>query len=272
MRTRMFVWYGIFALIVGTLFFLTGLFSRTLEGVRWVTLPVVRLFSEAGQAFDAWRAYPVSDSQQRLAALERRVALLAVDYTRLRALEEENRALRHQAKFLFGSGFDSVGARVISREISQDHAQLLIDRGSRDSLEIGQAVVADNGIFIGKIARVQGRIARVELITDPRSRVAAAFADDGRLAGVVQGEGNGAAIMTYIPSSVRVEKDRVIVTSGIEEKIPSLLPLGIVNDVQGSPNDPFLRAVLEPLVSFEHIAFVSVLRPTALGPDSMPDL
>lgn len=198
--------------------------------------------------------------------MEDRLSALAVDYARLRSLEEENTALRSQAKFLFGSGYDSVGARVIARDLRHERAHLLIDRGSDDALEVGQAVVVGDGIFVGKIISIRERIATVELATDPHSRIAASFVDDHRLMGVVEGRGNGTALMNYIPASDRVKKDRTVVTSGTEEKIPAQLPFGIVNDVLGSPNDPFMSAILEPLSPYERITFVSVLRPSALRP------
>jgi rod shape-determining protein MreC len=233
--------------------------TRPISGVvRWATLPLVELVSGVGT-----RAITSDD---RVKELEAQLAAMVVDQVRLRSLEEENRTLRSQARFLDTSGYDSVGARVIARDVSGQRALLTIDRGQNDSVEVGQAVMSDDGIMVGKISRIEDRISVVELLTDPSSRVAAAVQSKGQLAGVLEGRGNGAAVLTFIPSSEAVTPDQVIITAGTEDKVPGNLPLGIVNTVETQSSDPFFSATVEPLVSLERVTFVSVLRPSALRP------
>jgi rod shape-determining protein MreC len=250
-------WIVTAAIVVSFLIF-AGLYHPFGSLVRVVTLPVVRFLSGVS-------AQTIS-TDERIKELESRLSVLAVDQVRLRSLEEENRTLRAQARFLDQSGYDSVGARVISRDVRGTRAVLTIDRGKDDSLEVGQAVITDDGIMIGKISSLQDRIATVELLTDPRSRVATAVQVKGQLAGVLEGRGNGAAVLTFIPSSETVVPDQLIVTAGTEEKVPGNLPLGIVNTVDAQPSDPFFSATVEPLVSLDRVVFVSVLRPSALRP------
>ncbi|MDP3793685.1 MAG: rod shape-determining protein MreC [Candidatus Uhrbacteria bacterium] len=230
---------------------------------RRATLPAVRFVSKnAAAVFLSRSSSNVSLSPEEVRTLESRLTRLAVDYTRLKALEEENKALRLQTKFLTSSEFDSVGAHIISRDLRDERALLLIDRGLQDHLEIGQAVITDEGIFIGKIYSLKERVATVELFTDPHSRVAAALAGEQRLIGVVEGRGNGAARLTYSPSSEKIQTDQIVVTANTQDKVPQNLPLGIVNAVLGKPTDPFLSAAIEPLVHLNQISLVSVLRPS----------
>ncbi|MCR4256317.1 MAG: rod shape-determining protein MreC [Candidatus Uhrbacteria bacterium] len=250
-------WIWAAALVAGVLTF-AGLYRPFGSLVRATTIPVVRFLSGAS-------AQTIS-VDERIKELESRLAVLSADQVRLRSLEEENRALRAQARFLDQSGYDSVGARVISRDVRGTRAVLTIDRGKDDSLEVGQAVVTDEGIMIGKVSALQDRIATVELLTDPRSRVAAAVQVKGQLAGVLEGRGNGASVLTFIPSSETVVPDQLVVTAGTEEKVPGSLPLGIVNTVDAKPSDPFFSATVEPLVALDRVVFVSVLRPSALRP------
>lgn len=246
------------ALTIGGILILAGLSRPVGSFVRAATLPIVTALSGA--------ASRTIQADERVKELESRLAVLAADQVRLRSLEEENRSLRAQARFLDQSGYDSVGARVISRDVRGTRALLTIDRGSNDSVEIGQAVVTDEGIMIGKISGLEDRIAEVELLTDPRSRVAAAVQEKGQLAGVLEGRGNGAAVLSFIPSSETVVSDQIIVTAGTEDKIPANLPLGIVNTVESHSSDPFFSAAIEPLLALDRAIFVSVLRPTALRP------
>lgn len=204
---------------------------------------------------------PADEAQATLMGLQERVASLAVDGARLRALEEENRLLRQQAHVSLQTGFEGLGAQVISRSMTPDRASIVIDRGQLDRVEIGQAVLAGDGFLIGKVSAIGSRTATVELVTDPSSRVAATLSGEQRVLGVVEGRGNGAARMTYIPSSQAIKKDQIITTSGTEEKIPAHIPLGLVNAVEGKNTDPFVSAILEPLLPLDRLTFVTVLRP-----------
>lgn len=264
---RFFLFLGICCFAV--LLVLAGLWRVFGEGLRRLTLPLVRGSSAVATSVSGQTGLLSSskDSLKRLQDVEKRISQLAIDHTRLQALEEENRSLRAQAKFLSTSGYDSVGARVISRSLDQQRALLLVDRGLNDHVEKGQAVVTNEGIFIGKIGSIKERVATVELLTDLKSRVAASVVDQKKLVGVIEGRGNGAAVLTYIPSSETLKRDQIIVTSGSEEKIPGHLPLGIINDVQGKQTEPFLTAAIEPLIPADQVVFVSILRPSALRPN-----
>jgi rod shape-determining protein MreC len=263
---RWFVTLGISCIIIFLV--LAGLLRPLGDLARMATLPLVRAAAWAVASIAPLRTSGGSTAEltQRIQELERKISTLAVDYTKLHALEEENRLLRAQAKFLASSGYDSVGARVISRDVLHQRGFLVIDRGLDDHVEVGEAVLANDGIFIGKIILIKEQIATVQLLSDPGSRVAASLAAEPHLIGIVEGRGNGAAALNYVPSSEVLKRDQIIVTAGTEEKVPGQLPLGIVNAVEGKPTDPFLSASIEPLVHFDQIVFVSVLRPTALRP------
>lgn len=250
--------WGLGATAVVLLLVFAGATRPVSNVVRWATLPIVQFFSSFGSQ--------TANTDDRVKELEAQLAATVVDQVRLQSLEEENKTLRSQARFLDSSGYDSVGARVIARDVSGQRALLTIDRGQNDSVEVGQAVITDDGIMVGKISSIEDRIAVVELLTDPNSRVAAAVQSKGQLAGVLEGRGNGTAVMTYIPSSEAVGADQVVVSAGTEDKVPGNLPLGIVNTVESHSSDPFYSATIEPLVNLERVTFVSVLRPTALRP------
>lgn len=207
------------------------------------------------------RARPEDTLTEERQRWQEQIVALAVDQARVRALEEENALLRQQANVPLQSGFEGIGAQVLSRTMTPDRAAIVINRGQRDALEVGQAVLAGDGLFIGKVSALNARTATVELLTDPRSRIASTLSGERRVLGVVEGRGNGAARMTYIPSSQIIKKDQIIVTSGTEEKIPPHLPLGLVNAVEGKNTDPFISAILEPLLPLDRLSFVTVLRP-----------
>lgn len=260
-------WIGVAILLILTFFlFSFRLFEPIGNALRFVSLPLVRTVSTWTQAGRdrVGAATATTDASARLRC-EALLTKQVVDEAEFHRLEEENKRLRAQANFLSNSSYDHVGARVIGRELTQTSARLLIDRGTNDKLEDGQAVITENGLFIGRIRSPQTSVATVELLTDTNSRVSAAMVQGDQLIGVIEGRGNGASVLTYIPSSIDLEADQIVVTAGTEEKIPSHLALGIINALNRKPKDPFYEASVDPLVRFDRISFVSILRPSALG-------
>ncbi len=252
---------GIILVILVGLFLLRAPLGRLAQRVF---LPVITRFSGWAERIDHAGRSVALPNDGSLERCEERLQTRIVDAGRLSALEQENRLLRAQASFLTESGYDHVGARVIGRRIDQIHARLLIDRGTNDALEEGQAVITENGLLVGKIVETGSRVSTVELLTDADSRIAVASAKDGQLIGVLEGRGNGATLLTYIPSSVDVAADDLLLTAGTEEKIPPRLAIGVVNSVTRTSKDPFYQASVDPTVRIERLSFVSVLRPTAL--------
>ncbi len=244
-------------------------FAPIERAARAVTLPVARGASSVAQGISSWRKNSRDNKEltERNNDLEAELRARVVDYVRLRALEEENRSLKALLGFKEESEFDIVPARVIGRDPDERHAIILIDKGSRDGLELGMALVAEDGVYLGKITELQERLSRVTLISDEQSRVAVSTVDAEEPIGVVEGRGNGTAQLTLIPQQIELAPNDVIVTSGMEERIPANLPLGLVNTVEGVPTDPFKQASIEPLVKTDRIVHVLVLRPSVLRPE-----
>ncbi|MBE7524855.1 rod shape-determining protein MreC [candidate division WWE3 bacterium] len=257
-------WFiGLLGLSALLLLGLAGFIGPVRETVRAVLLPVARLTSNVGASIGRMMRLDreTGEANRRAEELEARLRNTTVDYVRLRALEEENRSLRAQAKFITEKGYQTIGARVIARAITYQTAVVTVDRGSKDGVEIGQAVVTEEGILVGKVLSIGERTASVMLLSDIRSRVASKVSGADRLSGVVEGRGNGAAHFTLVPQSQPLERDNVIVTAGTEERVPPNLVVGIVNDVEAKPTDPFKNAVIEPLAPLERLELVAIVIP-----------
>lgn len=204
---------------------------------------------------------------ERLEDMEARLSSLSVDYVKLRALEEENEVLRKTLGYLQKQGYDAVMARVISRSSAPGKAVIMVDRGVKDGLEIGMAVIVGDGVYVGKITTIQERTSSVTLISDQSSRVAISKSGEKKLLGLIEGKGNWATEGTLIPQQEALAPNDLLVTSGTEGKIPANLAIGLVNQVMARPTDPFKNASIEPLAPLEYLETVAILRPQALRPN-----
>jgi rod shape-determining protein MreC len=255
-------WFGaMIGLLVLIVLFFAGWISPLRNAALMVLVPPARFVAQMSSGVSTFFHINPSSKQSadHMAELEARLRSQTIDYVQLRALEEENRSLRAQAHFITDRDLKTLGARIISRSLTDQTAVVTIDRGSLDGIEVGQAVVAENGLYIGRVISLSERIASVMLLTDVRSRVAASVPGVGRASGIIEGRGSGVAHFTLIPQSLPLNKDDVVVTAGLEEKIPTNLVIGLVNDVDSKATDPFKNAVIEPLAPLEHLDLVSVI-------------
>lgn len=257
------------ALLALGILHITGLLSPVENLIRMVLAPIGSGMTSAGtnlsQRFT--RDLTAEQCRDHAADLETQLASVSVDYVRLKALEEENEVLSKTLGYLQKQGYDAVMGRVISRSGIPEQSVVMIDRGTKDGLENGMAVIMGDGIFVGKITSIQERTATVTLLSDEQSRVAVSKAGQRKLIGLVEGKGNWTAEATLIPQQETLEPNDMLVTSGTEGKIPPNLVVGLVNKVEGQPTDPFKKAAIELLAPLEYVEVVAVLRPQALRPN-----
>jgi rod shape-determining protein MreC len=241
----------------------TGLILPIENGLRYAFSPVGYFFSSLGTGLKSkTQDYKsLTECQEHSSDVERRLGTVSVDYVRLKALEEENAVLRTMLGYLQKKDFDSVMARVISRSAAPEKSVVMIDRGSKDGLEIGLAVIVGEGIYVGKVTGIQEHTAAVTLIPDPTSRVAISLTGQHKLIGLLEGKGNGTAVATLIPQEEQIKENDILVTAGTDEKIPGDLAIGMVNRIIGQPIDPFKSASIEPLVSLDFVEMVAILKP-----------
>ncbi len=146
----------------------------------------------------------------------------ALAYGRLEAILEYRRS----------TGFPAKVAAVIGRDSTNLFQTILINKGRRDGIARDMAVVTPSGV-VGKTIKVYARTARVLLLTD-RSSGVAALVQRTRDQGVVQGNGEGACDMKYISRQSTVTVGDTIVTSGMGGVFPKGVRVGRVAGVKRS--------------------------------------
>ncbi len=157
---------------------------------------------------------------------------------------------------------------MIARDIQPLGSTLIIDRGTNDGVEVGNAVIISNGILIGKVAEAEAESSMVRLLNDNQSKIAATVLTHDKSIGVIEG-GYGISVrMNFIPQQEDVRVGDLVVTSGLEKGMPRGLLIGNVAAVEKEPYQPFQTAVLHPEARLSNISLVSVLRAVSSTPDT----
>jgi rod shape-determining protein MreC len=206
-----------------------------------------------------------ADLPAQLDVLRSQVAALTVANANCQEISTENAKLREQAKFLNEHNFRAVTASVIAQEgaigageASQD---LVINRGAKDNLRVGLAIIEPNGTIIGKITALKDNTANICLVTSPGCKLAAAIENQNQTPGIADGDLGLTVKMEYIPQTDKISAGDIVITSGLGGNIPRGLVIGRVKEVRNESNAVWQDATIEPLVDFNNLTLVSVIIP-----------
>lgn len=184
---------------------------------------------------------------------------LSIERAEFERLSDENAYLREELNFVERTSVSYKAANVLSKSISNSVSRLVIDVGSENGVILGSAVVVREGIFIGKVTELGKHSSTITAITDPTHSVAVSLLNESRTIGVATGSIGDLLTIELIPVDEHIEENDLVVTSGLEDPIPSGLLVGIINTVQQDVGTPFQSAIMEPLGDIRRISSVLVL-------------
>lgn len=203
--------------------------------------------------------------------LLKEVVSLSVEKSDVAALEQANRELRLLAKVPTPPKFNKLGAEIIGRRSDETGVRYYINRGSRDGIGPGMAVVAafeestSNNrapYFIGIVSDVAEVRSAVTLTTSPLTKFAVEVAAGERTTALATGEYNLAIRLELLPATAIVPIGAPVVTSNLGGVIPADLAVGSISSIQQPVGDFFKTATVAPIAAPENFRFVAVLLPT----------
>lgn len=164
---------------------------------------------------------------------------------RLEAIEAENERLR----VLLASS-EALEERVLIAEITdinQDpyRHQITLNKGSRDGVYRGQALIDAYGI-LGQVIEVSSRHSRAILITDPDHGIPVEVNRTG-LQTIAVGGGDGQGLrLPFLPTNVDIREGDLLVSSPLGGRFPPGYPVGRIHQLRNSPGAHFLEARAHP--------------------------
>ncbi|WP_379721217.1 rod shape-determining protein MreC [Ferrovibrio xuzhouensis] len=178
-----------------------------------------------------------------------------------RRLEQDNAALRR----LLSAGPDLSQTFVTGRVIADGGGSfvrtVLVNVGARDGVRKGQAAIGEGG-YVGRVAEVGQRAARVLLLTDLNSRLPVMLQEGGHRA-VLAGDNSDLPKLEYLSGAAKPAVGQRVVTSGDGGQFPAGIPVGEVATV----SDGGVR--VRPFVDLSRLEFLRLMQfdETRLDPD-----
>ncbi len=185
----------------------------------------------------------------------------AVLKSRLVGMDEiikENNRLDKLLNFKRKLIYSSVPASVIGRDPSYWNSAVIIDKGSREGVKVGQAVVNAFGV-VGKIMEVGKTKSKVVLLTDPQFSVAG-LVGQSRESVLVSGTLEGLCKLQYLSDETRINIGDNIITSKLSTAFPEGLLIGEVIRIDENFQEQKREYVIKPSVPFTQLEEVLVIQ------------
>lgn len=157
--------------------------------------------------------------------------------------------------------YNKVAARVISKDTGNWFNTFVINKGTKDGIDVDCNVLSGNGL-VGIVTEVGKNWAKIRTIIDDTSKVSAMFINNSELCTVC---GNlteiedGYIDVVYIDKGAEVSNGDELVTSYISDKYLSGITIGYVSDITLDANNLTKSAKIVPVVDFSNIQEVLVI-------------
>jgi rod shape-determining protein MreC len=180
----------------------------------------------------------------------------------------ENERLRELLGYIggpsFPADFEQITARVVARPPTPYQQEVVIAAGTDAGVRKDAPVVTDDGL-VGLVTDVTPNSANVTLLTDQQSAVSAVVLESNATGTLRHGTSASTLILDRVGKDQLVEEGNLIVTAGwrserFESLYPPGIPIGTVKSVGQQDVDLFKRIQVAPLVDFDSLAEVIVLR------------
>lgn len=230
------------------------LVDRPVELIRWVDT-----------SFTTQQNLLVENAQLRARQL-----LLYAKLQKVAALESENDQLRALLKSATNIHEKVTVAQLLAVDLAPYTQQIIIDKGEKDGVYVGQPVLDAYGVM-GQVIALGPLNSRVLLITDPRSAVPVQNSRNGNRAISIGLGFDGALELINVPMTTDFRQGDFLVTSGLGGNYPPGYPVGVVSNVKLS-QDRFATISVAPSAHVNQSRQVLLVWPKDKSVLTMPKL
>ena len=209
------------------------------EPVYWVGRLPVRIWEGATQELSSRSELTAENEQLKAEQLmmQRRLQKLA-------ALTEQNVRLRELLNSAALVDDEVLATELIGIDPNPFTHRILIDKGERDGVVVGQPVLDARGLM-GQVVEIMPYTSRVLLLTDTTHSIPVQVNRNG-LRAIASGTGNPERLeLRHVADTADIKEGDLLVSSGLGQRFPAGYPVAMVSEVVHDSGQPFaiVRAV-----------------------------
>lgn len=213
-----------------------------MSGVRSALLIVREPFIQITRAAASDRVMRERDEKSDLRAA---IDALTLENAGLNASLQELRELQSLIGFEPPGAPRIIPARTLGMSLDPERRVMFIDRGADHGITIGAPVVTSNHWLLGTVQEVSARAAVVRLAVDDQSSLPASLITDTRVPLLAAGAYGLGVLLDLVPPHLPIEPGTLVITAGLDPRIPRGIIIGKVGRALRSSNDPFRTFALD---------------------------
>jgi len=162
---------------------------------------------------------------------QKEIVLESIDQeysTKLNLLEKDNIRLRRILSLQEVSN-NNISAAVISRKTGSWWRQIILNKGSKDGVEIGNVVVGPGGL-LGRVNNTSLLTSSVTLITSPESKLGV-WLDRIQINGLLVGLGDDFPSLIIYSKDADIKVGDFVSSSPASSLLPPNIPIGVVQSI-----------------------------------------
>lgn len=233
------------------------LLSTPKQAIFYITNPISFGLYRSGQNINKqfYFIFQARFAAQENKALKEQIGKVLSENAQLRKKIAEVESILSQERHLDPETYNLIAARPIGLS-----RFLKIDRGSKDDIKVGQAVVVNDNL-VGRIVEVSEKSSNIQLIQDPDSKIAAFSQNlEGKAKGVVIGQFGTELLMDKILHQEKINEGDLVYSEGTEGFLPRGLILGRVIEVLKREDEVFKQAKIKEVFDIRDLELVFVIR------------
>jgi rod shape-determining protein MreC len=176
---------------------------------------------------------------------------------KLNLLQKDNIRLRKILSLQESSDDDDISAAVISRKTGSWWRQIILNKGSKDGVEIGSIVIGPGGL-LGRVKNTSLLTSSVTLITSPESKLGV-WVDRIKTNGLLVGSGDDYPSLILYSKDADIKVGDFVSSSPASTLLPPNIPIGIIQSID-EPLKSKKTAKISLLAKPELIDWVQILK------------
>ena len=196
--------------------------------------------------------------QKENTLLKQTIGELQKEIGELRETTLANERIQNLLQFREKISSSMIAAEVIGQDPSSWFKSVTIDKGEKDGVRRGMAVISPEGV-IGQILKTSPYHSTVLLITDYNSAIDT-LVQRTRAKAIVEGKGENQCQLKYLLRTEDVTVGDIVVTSGLGGNFPKGLMVGKIRKVEKAGQGIFQYAELAPSVDLTKLEEVLIIK------------
>jgi len=176
---------------------------------------------------------------------------------KLNLVISDNVRLREILSLQQSSNNDNISAAVISRKTGGWWRQVILNKGSKDGVEIGNTVTGPGGL-LGRVKNTSLFTSSVTLLTSPESKLGV-WIDRSQINGLLVGTGDDLPSLILYSKDADIKVGDFVSSSPASTLLPPNIPIGIVQSIDATLQSK-KRAKVSLLAKPHVIDWVQILK------------